>query len=310
MKLLLFIISLSMANTVCDAAVETIPRAANTATFTVEKMPVTTNVQTSKQPISLENKFLHIAVASNFYPAMKQLKQVFEVQQKITLQLTSGATGLFYAQIRNGAPYDILLAADTKTPTRLAQEQLTVPQTRFSYAVGQLVLLSSLPLPSFEDVDDIADDWLKVLQLPYPIVIPSARIAPYGAAAQAVFAYLNVKPKSVVGMNVAQTLSFFRLGNVPRALVGAAQIRQLQEHNMQFYYVPVPHQFYAKVSLEQQAVLLRNSKNIPAGLCFLYFLQSHEATNIIAQWGYQEASSTPNNRSLPANQNNPFAECM
>ena len=111
-------------------------------------------------PVSLHAETARVAVAANFTAPMKLLAESFEKQTGHKAQLSFGSTGKFYAQIKGGAPFDVLLSADDETPARLEAEGDTVPATRFTYAIGRLVLWSATPGLVFGDGEFQPADWL------------------------------------------------------------------------------------------------------------------------------------------------------
>jgi len=219
---------------------------------------------------------LVVAVASNFQPAMQALAQGFETKTGHTLRLVTGSTGKHYAQIHNGAPYDLFFAADSERPRRLEQEGLALPDSRFTYAIGALVLWS----PDTGVVDAagkvLRGDSFKRLAIANP------RLAPYGKAAREALRTLGLwealQDRLVRGENIAQAFHYVHSGNAQLGLIAHSQ---LQWSNAPGSRWAVPTELYAPI--EQQAVLLKDTS---AGREFLTFVRSPEAVAIIRQFGY------------------------
>ena len=163
-----------------------------------------------------------VAVASNFTAPMKVLAQAFERDTGHPLTLAFGATGQFYAQIRNGAPFAVLLSADDETPLKLEREGWAVAGTRLTYATGRLALWSRQP--------GLVDPQGQVLRTGRfdKLAIANPKLAPYGTAAlqtlQALGLHERLTPKLVEGANVTQAYQFAASGNAALAFVAVAQV--------------------------------------------------------------------------------------
>ena len=221
---------------------------------------------------------VHLAVASNFAPPMKALVERFEKNTGHQVLLSFGSTGKQYAQILHGAPYDAFFAADVKRPKELERQQLAVPSTRFTYAIGRLVLWSAMP--------DMVDASGRVLQTDTfrHLAIANPDLAPYGAAAREVLQSLSVwaklEPQIVRGENVGQAFHFTRSGNAELGFVGLSQLTHLAGDARGSRWV-VPEQLYQPI--EQQVVLLTENH---AAITFLRFIRSDEALQLIRNYGY------------------------
>lgn len=223
---------------------------------------------------------VHVAVASNFIAPMRALATSFEQSTGHKLILSSGATGKFYAQIRNDAPYEVLLAADADTPKRLTAEGLTVPGSGFTYAIGRLALWSRK--------DGVVDASGAVLKRPpAPLAIANPRVAPYGAAAVEVMeklgVYKNLRHQLVQGENIAQAYQFVATGNAPLGFVAVSQILEngkLREGSAWM----VPEHLHQPI--RQDAVILKKGQGNPAAAALSAFLQSAPARRVIASFGY------------------------
>ena len=228
---------------------------------------------------------LRVAVASNFAATLAQLAEPFEMRTGHTLRTSVGSTGKLYAQIVNGAPFDVLLAADVYRPTLLEKSEIAVAGTRFTYARGRLVLWSS-------DPELGVDDCLTALeQRKGKVAIANPRVAPYGAAARATLQALDlwdaVEQRLVTGENVAQVLHFVSSGNARFGFVAEAQLASLPTAERCLWRVP---QSYHE-PIAQQAVLLRRADDVAAARDFLAFLRSAAAQQIVAQTGYDSVST-------------------
>jgi molybdate transport system substrate-binding protein len=225
-----------------------------------------------------------VAVASNFTAPMQQIAQVFERDTGYQAKLSFGGTGSLYAQIRNGAPFDVFLAADTQTPAKLVREQLAQADTRFTYAIGQLVLWSA----DSKRVDDggavLRDDTFRKIAMADP------KLAPYGAAAKQVLEgmglYRQIKPKIVQGKNIGQTFQFVSSGNAALGFVALSQVYRDGELTAGSGWL-VPSDQYDPI--KQDAVLLAAAQDNQAALALMDYLKGDEARKIIKSFGYRES---------------------
>ena len=245
---------------------------------------ITTSLVSSKIILADE---IRVAVASNFTHAIKKLSTNFEKQTGHKITLVFGATGRHYAQIKNGAPFDAFLAADSKRPKLLEQKGLIITGSRFTYALGKLVLWS----PKSRFVDSQA----QVLETDnfYHIALANPKLAPYGKAAQEVLKsrqlWKRLKPKTVRGENIAQTFQFVQSGNAELGFVAFSQVKRL-DHKQQGSLWFIPQSLYTPI--KQQAVLL--NKN-PVAKSFLDYLKAVEPQNIIKSLGYEIAQRDKEN---------------
>lgn len=222
-----------------------------------------------------------VAVAANFTAPMQQIAKAFEQDTGHKAQLAFGATGKFYAQIKHGAPFAVLLAADDETPARLEKEGLAVAGTRFTYATGRLALWSKQP--------NLVDDKGEVLRSNrFPkIAIADPKLAPYGAAAMEVIGKMgvqaNVLPKLVQGESIGQTYQFVSTENAQLGFVALSQIWR-DGRIVQGSAWLVPQSLHTP--LKQDAVLLNAGKDNTAAHALLKYLQSDVAKTIIRTHGY------------------------
>jgi len=226
---------------------------------------------------------IRIAVASNFYPTMKAIVEQFELENyessKINkIVLISGSSGKHYAQIMNGAPFDIFFSADKLRPVLLEKEGIVENESRFTYALGKIVLWS--PANGFVDPKGqvLYDNNFRFLAIANP------KIAPYGIATKETLVSMglwkNMDKKLVRGENIAQAFQFINTGN---AKLGFVSFSQLMSPNFSLVgsFWEVPKSLYNPI--EQQAVLLKDSL---LGRNFMEFVQTDKALNIISKFGY------------------------
>lgn len=224
---------------------------------------------------------VQVAVASNFAAPMQKIATAFELKTGHKVVLSSGATGKFYTQISNGAPFEILLAADNETPARLEKEGLAVPGSRFTYAIGALALWSAQADGVDKNGDVLRQGKFEHLALANP------KLAPYGQAAVETLKALKLAqqlaPRWVMGENIAQTYQFISTGNAELGFVALSQVFENGKlKSGSVWLVPaVLHQ-----PLRQDAVLLQTGKNNPSARALLRYLQSDAAKAIIAASGY------------------------
>jgi molybdate transport system substrate-binding protein len=221
-----------------------------------------------------------IAVAANFAAPAKQLAERFAHRSGHKLSLSAGSTGKFYAQIVNGAPFDVFLSADEETPRRLEREKLAVPGSGFTYAIGRLVLWSPR--------DGLVDAKGEVLQRGTfkRLAIANPRLAPYGAAAQQTMEKLGVwtalQGRLVQGENIAQTFQFVASGNAELGFVAWSQI--VEDDGSRGSRWLVPQELYSPI--RQDAVLLARAARNAAAREFLAFLREPAARERIRRFGY------------------------
>jgi molybdate transport system substrate-binding protein len=225
---------------------------------------------------------LPVAVAANFAAPAKQIAADFEKETGHKVSLVVGATGKFYAQIRNGAPFEVLLAADDETPARLEKEGAAVAGTRFTYAIGRLVLWSGRP-----GLVDDKGEVLKKVDFAH-LAIANPKLAPYGAAAVEALSALKlldaVQARLVQAENIAQAHQFVATGNADLGFVALSQvIRDGKVAEGSAWIVPANlHQ-----PIRQDAVLLDKGKGKPAAEAWLKYLKSDRAKAVIRGFGYE-----------------------
>ena len=220
-----------------------------------------------------------VAVASNFVPAARELVEQFNETTDYRATLSSGSTGKLYAQIVNGAPYDVFLSADASRPELLEQQGQAVLDSRFTYAVGALLLWSR----NVEgDGDACIDAFLE--DRSSRIAIANPKIAPYGAAAQQYLEqsglWEDAVDRLIIGENISQTLQFVSAGGAAFGFIAAAQAPFLPPRACVWQ---VPTTLYTPI--RQQAVLLARSREHAAANAFMSFLRG-DGQRIVVGAGY------------------------
>lgn len=223
-----------------------------------------------------------VAVAANFTAPMQKIAAAFAQDTGHKAVLAFGSTGKFYAQIKNGAPFQMLLAADDGTPARLEKENFAVAGTRFTYATGRLVLWSAQP--------SLVDDKGEVLRNGrfQHIAVADPKLAPYGAAAAETLSKLDLlqslQPRIVQGENIAQAYQFVATGNAELGFVALSQVMSDGRITQGSAWV-VPTNLHAP--LRQDAIVLSSGKDNPAATALAAYLQSEKARAIIRSYGYE-----------------------
>lgn len=225
---------------------------------------------------------VQVAVAANFSAPMRQIAAAFEKDSGHQVVLALGATGAFYAQIRNGAPFDVFLAADDTTPAKLEADGLGVKGSRFVYATGRLVLWSAQP--------GLVDDQGAVLQGQriVKLAIADPRLAPYGLAAEQALTRLGLlealRPRLVLGANIAQVHQFIASGNATAGFVALSQVYANGALTGGSGWV-LPQQLHAPI--RQEAQLLRRGADNAAAQALLVYLRGDTARRIMRASGYE-----------------------
>ena len=221
-----------------------------------------------------------VAVAANFAAPMQQIAAEFEKETGHKVLTSTGATGKFYAQIQNGAPFEVLLSADDETPAKLVKEGAAISGSQFTYAIGKLVLWSAKP--GF--VDD-AGEVLKKGGFKH-VALANPKLAPYGASAvdpmKALGVYVALQPNFLQGENIAQTHQFVVTGNAELGFVALSQV--LKGGNIDGSAWIIPGNLYNPI--RQDAVLLAKGKDRSAAIALLNFLKGEAAQTVIKSFGY------------------------
>ena len=225
-------------------------------------------------------KELRIAVASNFLLPLKALSKNFKESTGHKVVVISGSTGKLYAQIKQGAPFDILLAADSIRPELLEKEGIGLPGSRFTYAVGRLVLWSkNSKLPLKNDLQVLNHKNFRYLAIANP------KTAPYGKAAEQVLRkkgfWEKIQNRLVRGENISQTFQFVMTGNADIGFIALSQLRKNQ--GLGFSWI-VPQEWHDPI--QQQGILLKRAKTNKAARQFLKFIKSNRIQKQIECYGY------------------------
>ena len=230
---------------------------------------------------SVQADEVQVAVAANFTAPIQAIASDFEKDTGHKLIAAYGATGQFYTQIKNGAPFEVFLAADDTTPERLEKEGDTVPGSRFTYAIGTLALWSAK-----EGYIDGTDKALLANQYTH-LSIANPKAAPYGLAATQVLAKLDltdkVKNKIVEGQNITQAYQFVSTGNAELGFVALSQIYKNGKVSDGSAWI-VPEAMHDPI--RQDAVILKKGENNPAAKALADYLKGPKATAIIKSYGY------------------------
>jgi len=224
---------------------------------------------------------VQVAVAANFTKPMEAIAAEFEKDTGHKAQLSFGATGKFYAQIANGAPFDVFLAADDSTPMKMEEELLTVPGSRFTYAIGTLVLWSAR-----EGYVDDKGEVLKKGEFKH-VAVANPKTAPYGLAAIQALTKLgllsSIQPKFVQGETITQTYQFAATGNAELGFVALSQVFKDGKLNSGSAWV-VPASLYEPI--RQDAVILAKARNNAAAKALMNYLKGPKAATVIKSYGY------------------------
>jgi molybdate transport system substrate-binding protein len=223
---------------------------------------------------------LNVAVASNFLHTLKSLSADFEEQSGHRLRISSASTGKLYMQIQHGAPFDVFLAADEKHPDLLTAEKKTEQSSALIYARGKLVFVSNITTTE-TCREALTSPALKRLSIANP------KTAPYGVAAKQVMQKLELwtvlKPRLVMGENIAQALQYFATGNAQAGFVAGSMLNMGKEIDIECSW-EIPADLYSPV--DQKMVLLNRAKDKVSARAFMRYMQSAEARAIIGAAGY------------------------
>lgn len=220
-----------------------------------------------------------VASASNFSAAIDEIAAQFTANTGHQVRITTASTGKLYAQIVNGAPFDVLLAADSVRPQNLETSGTGVPGTRFTFAIGELVLWSRVVSDCRGTLDDPGN---------VRIAIANPEIAPYGAAAreflQQADLWESVKSRLVIGESISQALYFVASGNAKLGFIARSQL-QAPSLPVATCTWAVPQAMYPPI--EQQAILVQHGRDSDGARRFLQFLRSEAGRVIIERHGYR-----------------------
>jgi molybdate transport system substrate-binding protein len=232
---------------------------------------------------------LNVAAAADLKFAMTEFASAYEKQSGVKLNLTFGSSGNFFAQIQNGAPFDLFFSADSEYPRKLDEAGLVVPNSTYQYAVGRLVLWT----PADSKVDLTKSGWNALLDPSIrKIAIANPDHAPYGRAAIEALKksgyYDQVKSKLVFGENISQAAQFVQSGSAQAGILARSLVLAPAFSSGHTWLVPQDH--YSL--LIQSAVVLKHSPNQPAALAFLAYIKTGPAQTILEKYGFQRPKST------------------
>lgn len=223
-----------------------------------------------------------VAVAANFTGPMEKIAPAFEQATGHKLVIAYGTVGKFYAQIRSGAPFEVLVSSDDETPMRLEKDGLALPESRFTYAIGKLMLWSARP-----GLVDGRGEVLKHGDFKH-LAIANPNTAVYGAAAVIVMEKLGVyaalEPKLVLGENITQAYQFAATGNAELGFVALSQIYKGGRYADGSWWA-IPVALYP--TLKQDAVMLTRGKGNAAAESLLAYLKGDAAKAVIRSYGYE-----------------------
>ncbi len=222
-----------------------------------------------------------VAVASNFSAPMEQISAVFEEQTEHELNLVFGSSGRLFAQIQNGAPFQLFFSADQQKPQQLEAAGLTVQDSRFTYVTGSLVLWSSNTTLTIEGPDILDSEFTR-------IALANSTLAPYGRAAEETLAYFNkteqTRSRWIRGENIAQTFQFVETGNADLGFVAMSQVSSDGEFiRGQGWVVPSD----SHKPIRQDVVQIKHESECEACSLFLDFMRSPRVADIVQAYGYR-----------------------
>ena len=224
-----------------------------------------------------------MAVAANFTQAAQEIARAFKTASGHDAVLSFGASGALYAQITQGAPYEVLLSADEERPQQAVAAGLALSETRFTYAIGRLALWSRDGRAAQGEVALRGGGSGK-------IAIANPASAPYGGAAietlKALKLFDDLSPRLVQGASIAQTFQFAETGNAELAFVALAQVIGRGDGSRWL----VPASLHRPIL--QDAVLLKTGAANEAARAFLAFLRGPQARAIIERYGYEAGAAS------------------
>jgi len=236
------------------------------------------SVITAVAPVFAEQVL--VAVAANFVPPFREIASEFEAVTGHNIRVAAGSSGNFYSQIKNGAPFDVFFSADTERPKLLEDEGFGVKDTRFTYAIGRLVLWS----PSADRID--GEETLRSQKFKR-IAFANPKTAPYGLAAMQTLQKLelweSLQPKIVMGENIGQTMGFIESGNADLGFVALSQALDPKIKGQGSRW-DIPAHLHEPI--KQDVILLRKGKDNPAAQALIEFIAGPQAKAIIERYGY------------------------
>lgn len=235
-----------------------------------------------------EQKVVRVAAAADLKFAMEELSREFESKTRTQVDVTTGSSGNFFAQIQSGAPFDLFFSADMDYPKKLDASGFAEPGTLCEYALGGIVIWT----PANSKVDVTKDKWNALLDARIrKIAIASPALAPYGRAAvsalQKAEIYEQVEAKLVYGENISQAAQFVQSGNAQAGIIAHSLALSPGMKDGKAWEIPAD----MHPPIEQGAVVLKNRKNRAAALEFLNFVKSAAGRAILEKYGFASRAS-------------------
>jgi molybdate transport system substrate-binding protein len=225
---------------------------------------------------------LLIAAAADLQTVMPDLMMRFERESRVPTQVSYGSSGNFFAQIQNGAPFDVFFSADVDYPRRLVESGHAERDSLYEYATGHLVLWTR----GDSNIDVSGGLAFLASAAIRRIAIANPTYAPYGRAAVAALQheqlYDKVQSKLVLGENISQTAQFAQTGNADVAIVSLSFALGPALKNGK--YSEIPQSFYP--AIRQAAVLMRRSRNKAAARQLLAFLRRPQSVQLLTTFGF------------------------
>ncbi|MEP1384335.1 MAG: molybdate ABC transporter substrate-binding protein [Paraglaciecola sp.] len=229
----------------------------------------------------------HLAVAANFRQCMLALVTELEKESNHRYVLSFGSSGKFYGQILHGAPFDMFFSADVVKPLAVSDAGLGVSNSRFTYAIGRLTLVSRFKKSALELEQILINGAFNKVSIANP------KFAPYGMASLEVLEHLNrldeSKSKWVLGENIAQAYQFVDSGNADLGFVALSQVMLEQKYTGSYWLIPSSwHR-----PIQQQAIILNKAKSNSAALALINFIHSKKGNEILTNYGYLTLENNP-----------------
>jgi molybdate transport system substrate-binding protein len=227
---------------------------------------------------------IRVAAAADLKFALDELSAQYEKQTGAKISVSYGSSGNFFAQIQNGAPFDIFMSADIDYPRKLEAAGLAEADTLYEYAVGRIVIW----MPAGAGPDLVKLGWKALLQPSVDkVAIGNPEHAPYGRAAIAALRsagiYEQVQPKFVYGENIAQAAQFVASGNAQAGILALSLALSPPMRRGKRW--EIPENMYPPI--EQGAIILKNAKEKQGARAFLAFLKSPAARKILDSYGFR-----------------------
>ena len=232
----------------------------------------------------LAQETLTVAAAADLQPVMTEIAARFQKQSGASVKLSFGSSGDFFAQIKNGAPYDLFFSADLDYPAKLQAAGLSEPGSLYPYAIGKIALWAPKNGPAIDvskGLSIVADSNVQ------KIAIANPAHAPYGRAAEAALKnaglWDSVSSKLVLGENIAQTAQFVESGNADVGIVALSLVLAPAMKEQGKYFI-IPGTLYSP--LQQAAVILKSSSHKELAGRFLQYIKTSEISSLLRQYGF------------------------